>query len=386
MPACDGNPTISVVRRRDIEAASRLAISASSKLSYAGSVKLLCGDQTNMSEYVSESTTESRSLASDESLEIEFRPKNPGPVTITASASWDRLIPPDPTKRRLVLMAPDRDEPVATSENRGIFLGSRLEFSVSEEDLTSPGQWRARIVNLERMEDTEEFELSVSYPTDTKVLTVEVDAFDIERQLHELFKPSAITLTSGPDESVVRLRPEMSVEDYRFTVPDLDEEILVGDNRHTLQMRLHELTAQPARVSLVESGLIHFSYEFDRANYTFVGEPPVQIHRPQIQIFVPLGTTEDGVVASGANASFDFEFSLERAQSAQVEWEVEDYVEELRNHVGKELASAFDRERVHEYIEDTLSPVVDKAVPDDARLYGVGRVVQGTLEVKYVAE
>lgn len=339
-----------------------------------------------MPEYVPETTTESRAMASDESLEIEFRPKNPGLVTITASASWDRLIPPDPTKRRLELLAPDRDKPVATSESRGITPGSRLDFSVSEEDLTSSGQWRARIVNIERMEDTEEFELAVSYPSDTEILTAEMDAFDIEKQLHELFKPSTIILTSGPDESVVRLRPKISVEDYRFTVPDLDEEVAVGDDHHTLRERLYELTAQPARVTLVRSGSVQFTYEFDRANYEFVGEPPVQIHHPQIQVTVPLGTTEDAVVVGEAAATFDFELGFERVQSAHVEWALEDYVEELRNHVGKELASAFDRERVHEYIEEILSTEVDKSLPDGARLYGVDRGAQGNLEVKYVPE
>ena len=325
-------------------------------------------------------------MGSDESLEIEFRPENPGRVTITASASWDRLIPPDPTKRRLELLAPDRDEPVATSESRGIFPGSRLVFSVSEEDLTSPGQWRARIVNLERMEDTEEFELTVSYPSDTEVLTAGVDTFEIERQLHELFIPSTITLTSGDDESVVRLRPGISVEDHRFTVPDLDEEVSVGDDHHVLRGRLHELTAKPARVSLVQSGSINFTYEFDRANYDLVGEPPIQLHKPQIQVTVPLGTTEDVVVVGEPNATFDYQLGLERVQSAHVEWAVEDYVEELRNVVESELANAFGRKRVQEYIEDVLSTEVDTTLPEGARLYGVGRVAQGKLEVKYVEE
>lgn len=323
-------------------------------------------------------------MGSDESLEIEFRPKNPGGVTLSASASWDRLIPPDPTKRRLELLAPDRDEAVATSEGRGIFPSSQLSFSVSEEDLTNPGQWRARIVNLERMEGTEDFELTVSYPSDTEILTADVDAFEIEKQLHELFKPSTITLTSGDDESVVRLRPEISVEDHRFTVPDLDEEVSVGNDNHVLRGRLHGLTAKPARVTLVQSGSVNFTYEFDRANYDLVGDPPIQLHNPQIQVTVALGTTEDAVVVGEPNATFDYQLGLERVQSAHVEWAVEEYVEKLRNAVEKELAKAFDRQRVHEYIEDVLSTEVDKTLPEGVRLYGVGRVVQGNLEVEYV--
>lgn len=336
-----------------------------------------------MAEYVPHTETKSASLESDENLEIEFRPENAGPVSTTVRASWDRLIPPDPTKRRLELFAPGRDGPVAVNESRGITPGSRLDFDVSEEDLATAGQWRSRVANVERMEGTEEFELAVSYPSDTEVLTVGVDAFDIEQRLHELFGSATIGLTSGPEESVVRLRPEIGVEDYRFTAPDFDEEISVGDTHHTVRERLYELTAQTARVTLLEEGSVQFTFGFDEANYDLVGDPHVRIHRPQVRVTLPLGTTEDAVVTGRPTAVFDFEPGFQQGLSAHVRWAIEDYAEELRSQVGDDVAAAFGRERVHEYVDDVLSREVDAALPDDASLYGVGRVVQGNLEVKY---
>lgn len=339
-----------------------------------------------MSEYVPETETDSRALGSDERLEIEFRPANPGPVSLTASASWDRLVPPDPTKRRLELLAAGHDEPVARSQSRGLTPGSKLEYTVSEEDLASPGEWRARVVNLERMEDTEEFELSVSYPSDTEVLTAHVDVFDLEQRLYELFESSTVTLTSGRDESVVRLRPGIGVEDYRFTVPDFDREFSVGDEHHVIRLRPYELTAEPARVTLTEGGAIRLTFQFEEPAYDLVGEPPVRLRSPRLDVTVPLGTTEEAVVTGRPTATFDFDVDFERVESSHVRWEIEDYVEELSGRVEEELAAAFDRDRVHDYLDDVLGPVADDVVPEAARLYDVGRVVRGNLELNYVQE
>jgi hypothetical protein len=337
-----------------------------------------------MTEYAPETTTRSAPLESDESLEIEFRPKNPGPVSIGVHAPWDRLIPPDPTRRRLELVAPDRNDPVATSESRGFFSNTALDFSVTEAALTTPGEWRARVVNIERMEGTETFELTVSYPSDTEIMTAEVDAFDLENQLFGLFKSSEITLTSGDDRSVVRL-PNVSVENYRFTVPGLDEEVHSAGGHRIVRERLYELTAQLARVTL-DGGTINLLFEFEEPNYDFVGDLDVRMLRPQIHVTFPLGTTEQAVVTGSPKAVFDFEVDSDTDVPAPVRWAIEDFADELRNRVTEELSVAFDRGRIHEYIDDVLATEVDNAVPEDASIYGIGRVAQGNFNVKYVVD
>lgn len=106
--------------------------------------------------------------------------------------------------------------------------------------------------------------------------------------------------------------------------------------------------------------------------------------------------TGDAVVSDRPTAEFDFDVDLDMDWSTgdftrrdfvtKVQWAIDEFINDVQESVGSDLLMAFDREPVHQYIDDVLSTKVSEALPDGAQIVRVGRVVQGNFEVKYIVE
>jgi len=123
----------------------------------------------------------------------------------------------------------------------------------------------------------------------------------------------------------------------RYLTTVLDEEVSHAGEHHIVRERLYELTAHSARVTL-GGGAINLLFEFEEADYDFVGDLEVRMLRPQIHVTFPLGTTERAVVTGAPRAVFDFEVDSATDVPEPVRWAIKDFADELRNRVAEELS------------------------------------------------
>jgi hypothetical protein len=203
-------------------------------------------------------------------------------------------------------------------------------------------------------------------------------------------------LTSGSDQSVVRLLHEYGIGDYRFSIPGLEYELPGDSNRESVTVRewINDVSSKNTRATLLNGGTLHITLNFEEHDHEFLGETDLDIHLPYAHIDLQLDVNDGQIECRNATARFDFESYTHDGErraiddrfgvgGEPVDTILYEYLRDVRSDVTQGLEAAFSREAVRRRVADVVSSEIKNALPNNAQIYDIAHIEQGSLMLRY---
>ncbi|WP_428738677.1 hypothetical protein [Sulfurimonas sp.] len=342
-----------------------------------------------MSEYLTESVSISRHLRPNESLEIEATVPNAGAIVAMTSAKWDRIFPPDPTKRLLEIYKPNTTSPIVSRLDGGFGIKTFLHSSASAGDT---GVWKARVTNKEN--STEIFKLTLSYPGTTEIKTIQVPVSLIDAFVQQTLEQITIHLTNGDNNSYIRFPASMNVGDQHFTIPGYSKNINMPWPVPDIKIREHisNINSKSVDVALgnrnsdFSNGYIDMNVVFETSGHEIKGTLDANIGHMDLTVKLGLTVENRRVTYEDDNIEVDFPITIDLVN-------VPDFIEDavngltsfrkkIRNAVIAKIKSVFAANSTREALSNALNNQLRTLLGENAQIV-LAKVENNTLTIKY---
>jgi len=346
-----------------------------------------------MAEYLPIRKTKSAYLRRNEKLEIQFKPKKPGPITLMAFARWERYFPPDPTRRRVALYKPGSSAAVASKTDSGLAHSTFLHYNASASEIHAVGNWTGRVTNLE--DSRENFRLSVSYPSDIPLKTIVVPASLVSSFVNATIGQTKIHVTDGNNQSYIKFPASFGVPMRRFTaprysytinlpwpIPDIKINERVNDiNSRSVDFALRNASAQ------FSNGSMRLTVQFEHQGKEILGTFHAHLRNMKLIVNLGLETRNKKISYIRNNVDVDFQCSVDLVGVPDwLESKVLDpiigYSRKIRNSVENAVSAIFSQESTRRAFSDAITAKVQTLLGANAKIYSV-KVQGGKLTVKY---
>jgi len=327
----------------------------------------------------------SRTLAPKETLEIQFPVANAGPIQLLASAGFDGIFPLDPTARRVDLFEPGVAQPVAFRTDPGLAIATPLSHQVPQADAGLPGEWTARVTNLENT--PQEFTLRVTYPGTTPLQTITVPAALVDAFVNSVVSQIRVHLTRGANQSFVDFPPNLNVQDVHFTIPDFVRTIDLLLFQINIVEFVDDVNTNGLTFSL-ENAAVGFANGFMRLVATFEeagreirGTFAAQLSDMKLTVDLGLTALAGRVSYGNVRTRFDTDVDLVGLPDFILD-PIFQYSDQIRNLVENETRKAFDSAAIRQAITAAIASTIAPLLPANARIASV-RVVNGALTLEF---
>lgn len=342
-----------------------------------------------MSEYLSKKITKVKFLNPGESLEVNFNVPNPGRILAIAKADWDKIFPPDPTKRLVELFAPGATSATVKVLDEGT---AKVTFLNSNATSSNTGVWKARITNKE--DSREKFTLTVSYPGTVELKTLTVPISIINSFINATIKQVVIHLTDGTNNSYIRFPTSMGVPDSRFTIPKYTRKINmpwpVPDI--TISERVSNIDSKTVSANLVNAGgdyingAINLKINFETSGYEIKGTVDANISKMNLDVMLGITVANQKITYQTNNIGVNFPISVDLVN-------VPDFLEgfingltgfrdSIKTSMKNSARNAFISSATRQAITNALNSQISTVLGAGAKVFSA-KVQGGNLIVKY---
>jgi hypothetical protein len=342
-----------------------------------------------MTEYLPEQKSESRSLRGNEYLDVKFKVKNPGPITVLAYADWwrewdteSRSWLTNPTKRKVELFKPGVNTPIATRTEEGWGQTTSLGYNVPASEVGPAEDWTARVTNLERR--TELFRLIVSYPGDIPIKTYTIDASSVEAFFSSIIGQIKIRVTRGMDASYIDFPETFGVEDVHFTVKDF-----VFDPWWfpTIKEYPNDINSSGITFSLenatsgYSNGLMRLVVQFEEHGREILGT--WHGHMSNIRLTIDLGLSVQNGKISYYNVGVSLSFNLDMLGIP--DWLADPifgYKGDIQRTVKEKIRTVFQKEAMRQAFSDAITKKVSPFLGSNPQILSV-KIRDDQLTIRY---
>lgn len=321
-----------------------------------------------MKEFVPERETKTEVIEPDQSVEIEFWPKNRGWLVAVAEAPWKDV---EPVKRKLELIPPDNKQDSIEKIDKGLGVATLITHHVREKDFGNRSKpWKCRVTNL--CEASAAFTVRLLYPGEREIMELTITKSLLEDFVNKLLGETSIRITQGEEASHVQLPKALGIDDITFTVPDFRKKIMFV----SIHQYPSNIDSERLVLSLINAdkrypngGLgmtIMFAGDHDQIMGTFHGR------LTDMRLVIQLGLAmDDGAVTyNRVEVSFDFDLDVKGIPDWLFD-PVFHYTDSLKQAVEENLKALLDKPETREAFSNGLTEQIQGVIPEGSQLHSL---------------
>jgi len=342
-----------------------------------------------MPEFLSVSLSKQKKLNPGESVELPFDVKNPGNVVAIAKAGYDKIFPPDPTKRLLEIFVPGKTTPEAKKLDEGFALVTFLKAVASN---TNKGMWKARVTNREDSAQT--FKLSVSYPGTKELKSFTVPLSLINSFINATVKNIEIYLTDGTNKSSFKFPASLGVPAFQFTVPKYSKrynlpwpipDITITEKIWDIKSKSVSANLANARPDYI-FGSFDIKVSFETSGHEIKGTIDANIGNMNLDVALGIIVENGKITYSKNNIAIKFPITINLVNVPDVLENIIDgltgFKNQIKDAVIKAIRNVFAAEATRQAFSNALNNQILPLLGTNAKIVSA-KVEGGNLTVKY---